>query len=247
MSLRAKIKARMWSRILGRPSVVLPLALGAVTLGLAAMMGVQLDAVQWPAGICLAIGGYNAVRMYLEQGPALIEQESEKLERQLASNRDATLEELRHAFELDEDYTAVGEVDTLSKHLDRLARGRLGDGFRIPEAFGGALDQLKTSCIASLRKVARLGSVADDLSTDEARQEVEGLRSDLLTDVKGAIAQLGVALDRLQLRAVRDDPGDEELPRLRKELDAQLEVARRVESRLEKLEQRLAPLRQHGG
>lgn len=241
MSLKNRVKLRVLGKVLGHRWVAGPLILGMSLFGAAAWTALPVESVKTVAGLSLILGGFNALRTYLRKGPRLAGDVADELERDLAGRKHATLRELRDALDLGGDRKAVRDVDTLEQHTDRLERGRDGVGFTIPEGLRPTLNQLRESCVASLRKVVRLGGVAQDLSTDAAKAEVHALRDDLLSDVHDAIGQLGAALDRLQVRAVRDDPGDDELPRLRNELDTQLEIARRVEDRLAALEQRLGP------
>ena len=242
MSLRTRIKLRVLGRILRHRWVLYPLLAG---LGL--YTAVWLDAVARPAvmpwaPLALILAGFNLVRVYLTQSPKFAGEEADKLERVMAHRKHASLRELRDTLQLAGEKHAVNDIHALEKHTDRLERGNDGHGFTIPEDLRPTLNQLRESCVASLRKVVRLGGVAQDLSTAEAKREVRALRDDLLKDVHDAIGQLGAALDRLQVRAVRDDPGDEELPRLQRELDTQLQIAKRVEDRLAELEERLSPV-----
>jgi len=237
MSLRSRITRHIWKRILGHVTVVLPAIIG----GTAVAMFLSTRAPVLPtAFVGLTVAGAMAGWRFARYGADFDAEAKARLRHTLRQSDHATLTELRHALQLERNHDGVHDVDRLKKISDRLDRGRAGEGFRIPDELEPTLVSLRDACIGMLRKVVRLGGVADDLSTPEAKDQVTRMMAGLLVDARDATDQLGRTLDQLQLRAVRDDASQPELGLIRDELDAQLDIARSVEVRLEDLERSLA-------
>lgn len=238
MSLRSRITRRIWKRILIHPAVMLPALVGGTALA----MHLSTRAPVLPTAFvglvtAFAVAGWRHARY----GMAFGTQEEQRLRSELQQNHRATLTDLRQALQLDNNPDGVNDVDRLEKLSDRLDRGRAGEGFRIPDDLEPTLVSLRDACVNLLRKVVRLGGVAEDLSTTEAQDEVTRMMADLLVDARDATDQLGRTLDQLQLRAVRDEPEAADLHDLRGALDTQLGIARSIDTRLEALERSLAP------
>ena len=238
MSLKSRITRRIWKRVLGHAAVMLPALIGGTAL---AMFLTTRAPVLPTAFVCLIAAAGVAGWRHAAYAATFGAEEEERLRGELRENGRATLAELRQSMQLDRNHDGARDVDRLENLSDRLDRGRAGEGFRIPEELEPTLVNLRDACVGMLRKVVRLGGVADDLSTDEAKDQVTRMMASLLVDARDATDQLGRTLDQLQLRAIRDDAAASELGDIRGELDAQLEVARSVEMRLEDLERSLAP------
>lgn len=110
---------------------------------------------------------------------------------------------------------------------------------RPPADVAGPLRELLTTGVASLERSAELFETQDQLATDEARTRVMAARESLLREVEASVDQIVRALDALNTRGLdRPDPAAR-LAGLRRELDASLDVARRVERRMADLERDL--------
>lgn len=238
MSLRARITRRIWKRIVGHPMVALPALVGGVAL---AMFLSTRAPVLGVAGFFLGISVLAAAFRFQRHSARFGAEEEQRLRGTLQHTQRATLAQLRQALQLDRNRDGVNDVDRIEQLSDRLDRGRAGEGFVIPHALQPTLVGLRDACVDMLRKVVRLGGVAEDLSTPEAKDQVTRMMADLLVDARDATDQLGRTLDQLQLRALRDDAAESELADIRHELDAQLDIARSVDTRLGDLERSLAP------
>jgi len=238
MYLRSRITRRIWKRVLGHATVFLPAIIGGTAL---AMFLSTRAPVLGVAGLFCGAAVVAAAFRFQRHAAVFGAEEEERLRRDFQQRERATLFELRQALQLDRNRDGVRDVDRLEKLSNRLDRGRAGKGFKIPAELEPTLVSLRDACVGMLRKVVRLGGVAEDLSTPEAKDQVTRMMANLLVDARDATDQLGRTLDQLQLRAVRDDAAASELGDIRGELDAQLEVARSVEMRLEDLERSLAP------
>ena len=239
MSLKARIERRIWMRILGHPVVLLPLVLGLVAAAM--FFTVRAPVLQQAVG-ALGFAAVAASWRYVRYGAIYGAEAEDELRRALHDARAEgldRLEDLRHALQLGDHAPGTRDLDRLERLSDRLERGLAGDGFAVPAALAPTLTNLRDACFGLLRKAVRLGGVADDLDTVEAKAQVRELTAGVLHDAGEAINQLGRTLDRLQLRAVRDEASADEVTTIRGELDAQLAVARAVEDRLADLERSL--------
>ena len=92
------------------------------------------------------------------------------------------------------------------------------------------------SSLASLRRTFELWQAAVEMDTEEMRNKILGSRDEAVREVVETIAQLGVAVDSVQAKSLDKQLPDEELSMLRGQLDRSLEVARRVEERMNAIE-----------
>jgi methyl-accepting chemotaxis protein len=78
------------------------------------------------------------------------------------------------------------------------------------------------------------------MATAEARETVLRSRGELLEEVTRSVEQLGASIDQIQVSALAQGAGSSDLAKIRSELDVGLEVARRVQERMEDLDRRVA-------
>ena len=97
---------------------------------------------------------------------------------------------------------------------------------------GNQVEKLYAACIMWLGHSHDLWQRAERMTTPEGRETARSAREQLLMEVEQSIGQMAKTIDGVQ--TLRLHPGgDSDLARLRRELDASLSVARRVEERLE--------------
>lgn len=130
---------------------------------------------------------------------------------------------------------ATDHVRTLETIEKRMERGRRGEGFSIPDTLDPMLTALHGSCLDALQRAAALADADREVQTPEVRDELIRDRQRLLVEVDAGVAQLTATLDRLQADGLTR-PADDSLQEVRDDLERSLEVARRVEERLEELE-----------
>ena len=94
--------------------------------------------------------------------------------------------------------------------------------------------QLFDYSVHSLEQTLQLGDTAKILHLPEARRPLLEQREKIIADIQAGIQQLGNTLAALQ-RIGAGDQSNRELSRLRDELDQSLEIASRVEARLNTL------------
>ena len=152
-----------------------------------------------------------------------------------------SLEGLRDALTKQKNERGASEADRLIELKSRLSLDANAGGVTVPEELREPIKSLLEAGKGMLRKAVKLGAVAPQLSTPEAREEMGALMDELLIDLAETNGELAHALDQLQLREMRNDRPEREIDRLRRELDEQLNVARRVDERLDILDDEIQP------
>ncbi|HAC89501.1 MAG TPA: hypothetical protein DCF63_02550 [Planctomycetaceae bacterium] len=97
----------------------------------------------------------------------------------------------------------------------------------------GRVEQLFRASVNNLYESYRLGEQALKLRT-RARQDLLAEREKLLTDIKLTVNQLSASL--IEYRRVTQKASGEDLGRMREELEASIQIAKRTEERLRELD-----------
>lgn len=222
-------------------AVTVPAVLGGASLGLAMLLG-SPGGLFGVVGVCglLIAAGIAFTRWVYFTGP-LAEAVDRALEGQSERQQQARLDQLQRQLRDDSDPRAAEAVGKL-----RQLRSRLQAAMRRPAA-DPLLDEvcqksaeLYESCLGNLERVAQQGAAAREMATPEARQTLLRSRGELLDQVARGVEQLGVSVDQLQVSALAGSAGSSDLAKIRTELDAGLEVARRVQERMQDLDRRVA-------
>ncbi len=94
--------------------------------------------------------------------------------------------------------------------------------------------ELYESCLHSLEKSLDQWLAAREMATDEARDKILRVRENTLDGVEQSIEHLDACLDQLRTASLKSAVmEDESHDRLRQELEQQLEIARRIEQRID--------------
>lgn len=101
------------------------------------------------------------------------------------------------------------------------------------------IHSLYQSSLKALERSFELWHRGQDMATDETRQQLLDWRSDVLGEVGRSIEQLAKTADQVQASAVKRELPEDDLARMRQELQQGLTVARNVEQQIEKLENEL--------
>jgi len=230
----SQVRKKILLRLIGHPLVIAP-----SVLGVSGCIGIW--ALNWPTGLGLFAGlagvlgsaGVYLTRLILDGGKTasavLAEQE---LQEQQATQ--AVLDDLDRRL-------AAGDDDARPEIAlrDMRALVRAFDEFTgIPSAaiidVRSRVQQLFDHSVHSLEQTLRIGDTAKKLDMPEARKPLLIQREKIIEDIQACVKQLGDTLAALQqLDAGTQSTG--ELTRLREELDQSLEIAGRVESRLNSL------------
>jgi hypothetical protein len=95
-------------------------------------------------------------------------------------------------------------------------------------------DELFQQCVSSLEKTLQLWKTADSLASEMARKPILEQREKLVGDVVQTVEHMSRTLASVQGITSRSD-GDARLQHLRGELDQSLEVAKKVEQRIDSM------------
>jgi hypothetical protein len=234
----SQLRKKILLRLLGHPLVIAPSVLG-VTACTAAWALSLPSGLGWFAGLVGILGSAGAylTRLIFDDGKtaSAVMAEAEQQEQQAAQ---AALDDLdRRLVSADNDprpETALRDMRALVRAFDEFA-GR-ADAVPAPAVIDvrSRVQQLFEHSVRSLEQTLRLGDTAKQLAMAEARKPLLAQREKIIKDVQACTKQLGDTLAALQ----RLDSGDQstnELARLRDELDQSLQIAGRVEERLNSL------------
>ena len=155
------------------------------------------------------------------------------------------LQRLRHQLRGDRDPHSTQLVRQLRAILKRLTDSFFEEAVDVGRDLSrrdslATSTQLYESCFRLLERSFELWNGAQQMATDSSRQELLNQRTDLLRQVEQSMQHLNSSLDQLQTSQLKEDDGSVAANRsLQDELQLGLETARRVEERMESLEQEL--------
>jgi hypothetical protein len=232
----SEAKRGVWS-----PSVTVPGVVGGVALGLAMVLG-SPGGLFGVVGICglLFAAGMAFTRWVYVAGPL-----ADTMDRARASQAERgeqmRLDQLQRQLRDDSDPRTRDNVTKLRQLRSRLQaalRNPTGDPLLVEVR--QKTEELYQSCLGNLERVAQQGVAAREMATAEARETVLRSRGELLEEVTRSVEQLGASIDQIQVSALAQGTGSSDLAKIRSELDVGLEVARRVQERMEDLDRRVA-------
>ena len=149
-----------------------------------------------------------------------------QLDQRLAADGDqGTNDLLRAVHELER---RLGELEQ-TEDIDR----------RPPVEVSSQLRELMRMSIGSLERAAELYETMTRLITDDARNDVARMRSSVLGEVRASVNQIMVTLDGLHTLHLERRKPEAKLAQMRAELDASLNVAKRVEKRVVEFEREI--------
>jgi hypothetical protein len=231
----SQVRKKIFLRLLGHPLVIAPSLLGATAF-------TAIWALSLPSGLGLFAGlagilgsaGVYLTRLILDDGKTAraVLTEEELGEQQAAQ---AALDDLdRRLVEADNDprpETALRDLRALVRAVDEFANRT--NALNAPAVIDvrSRVQQIFESSVRALEQTLQLGDTAKKLGMAEARKPLLAQREKIIKDIQACARQLGDTLAALQTL----DTGAQshrELGRLREELDQSLQVASRVEERL---------------
>ena len=240
--------ARRRSRDNSHPAVILPVVVGVMAMVAGVVpLGVFAFSIGFMALLSRRRRRQRAKRQIAQAArgvrhDAPPSQTTEPADRSRAPQFDPhSLQGLRDALHEQNNERGVAEAQRLLALKERLNLPADRGGVTVPDQLKAPIKSLLEAGKGMVRKAVKLGSVSPQLSTPEAREEMNALMDELLIDLAETNGELAHALDQLQLREVRNDRPEREIDRLRRELDEQLNVARRVDERLDILDDELRP------
>jgi hypothetical protein len=233
---QAEIRRRGWLNIVGAPSTWLPLGAGVVLLALA---GSWMGGLAWLGWAALAAGiGWAGWR--LTAGRRQVDRAAaEQLRRKLSHEHREYLRDLRRQVRSDDDGRTTQLIRGLGESFDRLVQQRMFERAEEPQWHAEVREKMASlyrSAVIWVERSIELGAAQQRVRSPEAQQRLARERNELLGEIHTSVQQLDQSLDALQLQQLDRDLPPQTLGQVRADLDRGLEVARRVDERLEALE-----------
>jgi hypothetical protein len=223
------------------PSTVLP-----AVVGLSSLMGAwgnlfaQGPALAFAGVMGLMISGGALATRWLLKGDAIFHKAFVDLRKEAYAEQDARLDALDKRLRTDDDPRPEAQLNDL-RTMYRSFREQEWDGKvsdRSAVEIATTVEKLFGACIIFLERTAELWETAQKLRTQTAIQEMMQTREQILAEIGRSIQQLAKTIDGVRTLSVVNDEA-ETLRRIRQELDSNLDVARRVEDRMQTMEAEL--------
>lgn len=241
------LRSRMLYRLFAAPSVSVPLWLGAAALLAAVLTGN-------PTGYLGVLGLASVLFAFASAGirwtlghDRLRAAANEELETEAARNHTLYLHYLWRRLRVDGDPRTRQYLEQMRRLYQRMQRagvlGKRADSRLSPEICEKT-ERLYQSCLAALERTHDYWTATRQMATAEGRREAVAAREALLAEVGRSLERLNATLDHLQAAALRREDQTEQLASIREELDEGLEVAKRVEERMEELDRSLRGYRE---
>jgi hypothetical protein len=232
---------RVAGELVASPLIGIPLGLGALSLLLGLASGIEFFQFLGASGLLFGAG--VAATIWLLRGETLRENAISEFRDEAHKNHERFLAELKQRLEVDGDARTNEYLQQLLKLHRRMRRAGIFDVHVPAEILPEIKDKTESlyrSCLSTLERTLAFWDAAQEMMTEEARQRVLESREGLIDEVGTSIHHLGATMDFLQTAKLEEDR-DRSLPQMRRELEVGLEVARRVEQRMDELEQSLQP------
>lgn len=238
---RSRFRRKVLLDLVAAPSTLIPAALGASSLlvSLAADGNTALWAFAGIAGL-LGSMGVLATR-WIYGADAIMRRAHESLTRADQQAKDRELDELDRRLRTDKDprpEACLADLRALRDGFQNDATWSAGVGPRSSQEIANKVEKLFQACIISLRRSHDLWETASRMRTADARQSALEQRERLVEEIRASVKQLAKTIDGVRAMSLQQKQ-DQDLSQVRQELDESLEVARRVEERMQSLEAEL--------
>ena len=240
MSEEKNIAKRVIADVVSSPMVIFPFMVGTAAFASLFALGLKgsafLGAMLVGLSGVLGSGGMFLTKMILgrdERVKKIVEESREKAKKDKLKR----LDHFHHRLTLDGDSRTEDSMQDLRSlrqafsQLDKIA----------PDLNRAMIDEIQKraeelfqQCVRSLEKSLQLWKTADSLASELAQKPIMEQREKLVGEVIGTVEHMSRTLAAVQGITKKSD-GDARLQTLRGELDQSLEVAKRVEQRVDSL------------
>ncbi|MBT3840673.1 MAG: hypothetical protein HN707_11750 [Verrucomicrobia bacterium] len=240
MSDKKNMTKRVMGDIFSSPLVLMPFMVGSMAfaslfaLGLKGSMAVSAVVIGLVG--TLASAGTFLTKFILGRDDRirkLVEASRSKAKR----DKRKALDHFHHRLTVDGDErteTSMQDLRSLRQAFRQLDKIAPDLNQMMVEDIQQRSDELFQQCVSSLEKTLQLWKTADSLASETARKPILDQREKLVSDVVQTVEHMSRTLASVQGITSRSD-GDARLQRLRGELDQSLEVAKKVEQRVDSL------------
>ena len=240
MSEEKNIAKRVIADVISSPMVIFPFMVGTAAFASLFALGLKgsafLGAMLVGLSGVLGSGGIFLTKMILgrdERVKKIIEESRDKAKKDKLKR----LDHFHHRLTLDGDSRTEDSMQDLRSlrqafsQLDKIA----------PDLNRAMIDEIQKraeelfqQCVRSLEKSLQLWKTADSLASELAQKPIMEQREKLVGEVVGTVEHMSRTLAAVQGITKKSD-GDARLQTLRGELDQSLEVAKKVEQRVDSL------------
>ena len=240
MSEEKNIAKRVIADVVSSPMVIFPFMVGTAAFASLFALGLKgsafLGAMLVGLSGVLGSGGMFLTKMILgrdKRVKKIVEESREKAKKDKLKR----LDHFHHRLTLDGDSRTEDSMQDLRSlrqafsQLDKIA----------PDLNRAMIDEIQKraeelfqQCVRSLEKSLQLWKTADSLASELAQKPIMEQREKLVGEVVGTVEHMSRTLAAVQGITKKSD-GDARLQTLRGELDQSLEVAKKVEQRVDSL------------
>ena len=229
-TVRKRLNARVWRS----PLTWLPTVAGLATLAFAGGTGTL--AIVGAAGIVVGVG--SAIWKLTAGGEKLTDETLQQLRREAHRRHLTELRKLQALLRTDKDPRTGELIRGLRNLYKRMHTENLladSDGPSWQYEIRQQLSEFYNASIDSLRRTHQFWQLANDVHSEKERDQLMQSREDLITELQDAVTQLGSTVDAVHLQTVKQALPDQNLSQVQQELQQGLEVARRVQQRLDQI------------
>ena len=230
---KREFRKRVWLRMLSSPLTLLPAVGGASLLLVGWALGLRTGLLIFSGllGVLTGLGTFLS-RLFLGGG-RVAEEEAQRIDREARSRREAALDDLEGRLATDGDPRTEAALHDLRVLADSVKSQDDWGTLNARSAFDlvSGVDELFSTSVRYLERTLALKKTADRVTSPNVRHAILEEREQLVADVEKSTTHIGELLSKMQRMAVSGG-SHSDLERLREELDANLDVARKVEERM---------------
>lgn len=237
----ARFRRKVLVDLIASPWTLIPGAggLSLLTISWGLDQGAGWLAFLGVAGLLTGVG--TLATRWLFQHDAIAEDAFEAIQREAIDAQERQLDQLSERLAADHDPRDEQSLKYLRDLYDAFRKDtawtkRL-EGRSVLE-INSQVENLFRACIVSFERSLELRDTAHGMRTADGQRSLFEARERLLEEINQSIRQLAGTLDNVKALALAQTPAHD-LARLRQELTASLDVARKVEERMQTLEAEL--------
>lgn len=237
----AQFRRKVLVDLLASPWTLIPGAGGLSLLMLAWGMDQGTGMLGFLGVAGLLVGFGTLATRWLFQHDDIAREAFEDIQREAVGTQEKQLDDLARRLAADHDPRDEKSLqhlrDLYGAFRDDTAWTKRLEGRSVLE-INGQVENLFRACIASFERSLELRDTALGMRTKEGQRSVFEARERLLEEINQSIRQLAGTLDNVKALALAQTPAHD-LARLRQELTTSLDVAKKVEERMQTLESEL--------
>jgi hypothetical protein len=233
----ARYRRKVLLDLAAHPATLLPAVLGMTSL-LAGWAFSDISTLGFAGVVGLLVAAGATATRWLLGRDTIFRRAYDELQEEAEKTRNEQLDALDRRLREDNDprpEALLADLRTIYQGFRENGEWSRKLADRSAVEIASTVEKLFQGCIAFLERTAELWETARKLRTDDARRHLLETRESILAEIGRSIQQLAKTIDGVMTLTVTGDEADA-LARLRGDLDANLEVARKVEQRMQSLE-----------